>query len=120
MPMTPEEYVKKEFNVPGYTGEEPVYAPGENPSEFDPNILLVMNGGVAHKPNPTPEPEADPKLLEMATEYNFALPLDLRRAEVILESSKHLHLNAKTNFWNSLALAIVLTPILAFIAVLVK
>ena len=97
MPMTPDEYAQRELNVPGYTSGELIYAPGENPSEFDPNILLVMNGGVPHKPEP------DARTVEMAFEYNFTLPIELRRAEVSSEHAKHAHLNAKANFWNSLA-----------------
>lgn len=114
MPMTPEEYANKELNVPGYTGDEPVYAPDGNPTQFDPNILRVLNDGAAS------EPETDPRLLTMATEYNFDLPLELRRAEVASERAKNIHLSAKANFWNSLTFAVILIPILAFIAVLVK
>lgn len=120
MPVTPEEYAAKELHVPGWDDDEQLYAPGSNPSEqgFDPNILRVMNGG-APVPESTPEP-VDPQTVEMAFEYNFTLPLELRRAELATESSKLLHLNARTFFWSALSLAILATPILAFIAVLVK
>ena len=101
MPMTPDEYAAKELIVPGFMKEEPLYAPGSNPSEFDPNILLVMNGGVP-QPEPTPEPEVDPLTTEMAFEYNFTLPLEQRRAEVAVEDAKYLHLMARAHFWDAL------------------
>lgn len=89
--MTPEEYAAKELNVPGFENEEPLYAPGSNPSEQDPNIAIVMNGGRAE-----PEPAMDPEILAIQKEYNLTLPLELKRAELETEKSK-------ANFWNSLA-----------------
>lgn len=103
MPMTPEEYAEKEFNVPGWDTEEVLYAPGDNPDEsaFDPNILRVLQAGGA-----APEPETaqapDPQTAEMAFEYNFTLPLAQRRAEVAAEEAKAYHLNARGNFWDAL------------------
>jgi hypothetical protein len=119
MAMTPEEYAAREFRVDGWDKDEPVYAPGSNPSEFDPNILTVLNGGPI-TPEPVATPPVDPRTLEMAFEYNFTLPLELRRAELASEKLKQPHLNARTNFWNALSFFVMITPILAFIAVLVK
>lgn len=87
MPLTPDEYAAKELNVPGWDKDEPVYVP-----DSDPNIAEVMNGGPV---TPEPEPAVDANLAAMQYEYNFELPLAIRRAE--LE-----HLNARTGFWNSL------------------
>lgn len=95
MGMTPEEYAARELRVPGYDKEEPVYAPGS-----DPNIELVMNGGA--KPEPA-APEPDPVIAAMALEYNFTLPLDLRRAELVTEVKKQEQLDARTGFWNALS-----------------
>ena len=92
MAMTPEEYAARELNVHGWTEEEPLYAPGSNPSEYDPNIAVVMNGGPV-KPEPTPQ--FDSEIAAMAHEYNFTLPLELRRAELAKE-------NARAKFWNAL------------------
>ena len=114
MTMTPDEYRAKEFNVPGWDEDEPVYAPGP---ETDPNIRAVLRD---EDPSPSPVPQLDPELVAITHEYNFTLPLELRRAELSTETAKQLHLAARTNLWNTLSLAVVLTPILAFIAVLVK
>lgn len=99
MAMTPEEYAAKEINVPGWETEGPVYAPGSNPSERDPNIAAVLNGGPV-QPEPTP---IDPAVAAMLHEYNFILPLELRRAELASEIAKQEHLSSRANFWNSLA-----------------
>jgi hypothetical protein len=117
MAMTPEESAARELRVPGWDEEEPLYAPGFNPSEQDPNIRAVLNDGA---PEPAPTPHVDPELLTIAHEYNFTLPLKKSRAELVTEIKKHAHLDARTNFWNCLSLAVVLIPILSFIAVLVK
>jgi hypothetical protein len=117
MPMTPEEYRAREFDATGWDGDEPLYAPGSNPSEQDPNILAVLNGGAPEPVDPSP---VDADTLAMAFEYNFKLPIALRRAELVTEAKKHAHLDARTGFWNCLSLAVVIVPILAFIAVLVK
>ena len=114
--MTPEEYAARELNVSQRGNEEPLYAPGSNPSEIDPNVLLVMNGGA---PTPATSPNEAEKIA-MALEYNYTLPLERSRAEVANEKAKHEHLVARTNFWNALSLAVLLVPILSFIAVLVK
>lgn len=118
MAMAPEEYAARELHVPGWNEDEPTYAPGSNPSESDPNILTVLNGGPI-VPEPTPS-AVDPRTLDMAFEYNFTLPLELRRAELVTEAKKHNHLDARTNFWNALSFTVLIAPILAFIAVLVK
>ena len=93
MPMTPEEYAAKEFNVSGWKEDEPVYAPEENSSgqTIDPNIAVVMNGGPIK-----PEPVVGDRILEMQHEYNFVLPIELRRAEVATQVGR-------ANFWNALA-----------------
>jgi hypothetical protein len=66
------------------------------PSDMDPNIATVLNGGPV-KPEPTPE--LDPRAAEMIFEYQWTLPLELKRAEVA-------HLNVRTGFWNALSTAI--------------
>jgi len=112
MAMTPEEYADKEWRVPGWEGNEaPTYAPG-----YDPNIPEVLNGG-AIKPG---EPPVDTRIATIQFEYNFTLPLALKRAELETELKKHLHLDARTGFWHALSLAVLFVPVLAFIAVLVK
>jgi hypothetical protein len=97
MPMTPEEYAAKELNVTGWDTDEPIYAPESDlPPGYDPNILTVLNGGPVQ---PQPTPEQDPRTVEMAFEYNFTLPLELRRAELAAQINK-------ANFWHALSLAI--------------
>ncbi len=98
MPMTPDEYAAKEFSVSAEGGTEPLYAPGHNPGEnaIDPNILRALRGEApAEEPRPLTE--------EMSFEYNFTLPLEQRRAEVLSETAKHMHLAARANFWQALA-----------------
>jgi hypothetical protein len=120
MAMTPEEYAAREFRVDGWDKDEPTYAPGSNPSEQDPNIQLVMNGGVRPVSEPVAVEPLDAEKLAMAHEYNFILPISLRRAELVTEAKKHNHLDARTNFWNALSFTVLIAPILAFIAVLVS
>jgi hypothetical protein len=93
--MTPEEYAAAELQVPGWDRDEATYVPGTTPSEqmIDPNIFTVLNGGPVQ---PEPTPQLDPNIVAMQHEYNFVLPLELRRAEIA-------NLNARTGFWNSLA-----------------
>jgi len=100
MPMTPDEYAARELNVPGYTDDEPIYAP-----DLDPNIqrLFAANAAAQQAEMASePEPEPDPQTVDMAFEYNFTLPLAQRRAEVAAEEAKAYHLNARANFWDAL------------------
>ncbi len=100
MPMTPDEYAAKEFGVDGQASAEPLYVPGYNPGEnaVDPNILRILRDEA-----PTPAQEPHPLTEEMSFEYNFTLPLEQRRAEVLSETAKHMHLAARANFWQALA-----------------
>ena len=91
MPMTPDEYAAKEFNVPGYENDAPIYAPDTESTGRDPNIDRIFGEA---KPEETPP--IDPNIAAMAHEYNFTLPLELRRAEVATQVGR-------ANFWNSLA-----------------
>lgn len=94
MAMTPEEYAARELRVPGWETAEP-----EN--EHDPNILTVLNGGPVR-----PEKDPDAETIAMVFEYNFTLPLELRRAELVTEAKKQDHLDARTQFWNVLSLSV--------------
>jgi hypothetical protein len=92
MPMTPDEYAAKELNVPGYQNDAPIYAPDTGSTGRDPNIDRVLNGGI----KPEESTPVDSEIAAMAHEYNFTLPLELRRAEVATQIGR-------ANFWNSLA-----------------
>ena len=96
MAMPPDEYAAKELNVPGWDQDEPIFAP-------DPNIQTVLNGGPIQ---PEPIPPMDPRAAEMIHEFQWVLPLELRRAELATELKKQAHWDARTGFWNSLTLAI--------------
>lgn len=98
MAMTPEEYVAKEHRVPGWDSEEPMYAPGSNPSEQDPNIMRALRGDA-----PEPEPTPDAETMALIHEYNVILPIALRRAELDTAIKQQANLDARTGLWNALS-----------------
>jgi len=129
MPFTPEEYAEHEMNVSGWTGDEPLYAPGFNKTERVngmPNLAELL--GIAPPPaestppqgTETPVNNTNDEAQAMSFEYNFILPLRLRRAEVLIEVAKIAHLSARTRFWRVLSWSVALVPLLVFVAVLVK
>jgi hypothetical protein len=123
MAMTPDEYAARELNVPGREEGEALYAPGFNPSEHVPGLPpKTPEQAVFQQNNPSPEPpvSSPEEIQAMQLEYHFTLPLQLRRTEVITEVAKIGHLSARTRFWKFLSFSVVITPILVFVAILVK
>jgi hypothetical protein len=90
-----------------------------------PSLAELFGGD--HTPQAAPkQPEqpvtqsSQPQTEAMSFEYNFTLPLQLRRAELASSISKAQHLSARTRLWKALSFAVAITPILTFIAFLVK
>ena len=120
--MTPDEYASRELNVPGWVEDEPLYAPTPpSMAELFGQVPPTPSDPVAPKaPEQPVSPNDQAKAMEMSFEYNFTLPLQLRRTEVIAEAAKIGHLAARTRFWKVLSFSVLLTPILVFVTVLVK
>jgi hypothetical protein len=126
--MTPEEYQAREFNTQGWVDDgKPLYAPSSEPGEqggtapsFE-NLISQAQGPHHAAPPQQESPVVLQKQIEaMHFEYNFTLPLQIRRAEALGEAAKIGHLAARTHFWKALACATLVTPFLIFIALLVK
>jgi hypothetical protein len=122
MSMTPDEYAARELNVPGWMEDELLYAPqAPSMAELFGQVPPTPSAPVATQEQEQPmAPNDQAKAMEMSFEYNFTLPLQLRRTELLTEATKIGHLSARTLFWNALSFSVLLTPILVFVAVLVK